>query len=177
MLASCPKCGENSEAKLDYKNKDIEKSKVICLGCDTVLDINIFVKRMMLQRNDVLDRRDLRIPPGGILYTCDNIKCKKQFSAEVKKKDNKVYCPHCKTASNMSAMAIALLKENKVYVGYTEAHFNNDKENNSESKAIEEAIAGSDASGGPMKVEIRHLDGVEAKKGPGRPKSPVAKKN
>lgn len=174
MLTSCPKCGENSEAKLDYKDKDIEKSKVLCLGCESVLDINVFVKRMMLQRNDVIERKQLMVPPGGIQYTCDNIQCRKPFSAEVRKKDKKVYCPHCKRLCNVAAISIALLEENKVYEGYSKQYFDGEGDYRSESRAIEEAIEGSAITDTPLKVEIRPLDGKMAvpgpvKRGRGRP--------
>lgn len=173
MLTSCPKCGENSEAKLDYVDKNIDKSKVLCLNCGLDLELNAFTKRSMLQRNDVIERRPLMIPPDGLMYTCDNIKCRKQFSAEVRKKDKKVYCPFCKEKANIAQISLDRLMESKIFEGYSEQYFKNEEQNTSESEAIEQAIEGSDASGGDLNTRTvpldDNVDNTTTKRGRGRP--------
>lgn len=153
MLTDCEKCGVNSEAKLD-----VEKDQVLCMGCGRVIDINPFMKRSMKQRNDIIDREQIMIPPNGLKYFCDNKDCAKPFSAEVDKKDRSVYCPHCGIKAKITAIAISLLEENKIFKGRTEAYFR-DEDIHSDNKAIDQALSNSRPAIEMGKVTVTALDG------------------
>jgi len=117
MLMDCT-CGTNIEAKLD-EGKDV----VICMDCNEIVPVSSFTKTMMKQRRDVITRAELTVPPNGLKATCDNEKCNRDFSAEVDKEKDKVYCPHCKQESKISSVAINMLKDHHVYVGYNKRYF------------------------------------------------------
>ena len=120
MLADC-KCGVGVEAKLDVKN-----NKVICTKCFEEIEMSDFFKKMMKDRGEIYERRSLMIPPGGLQYTCDSKACNQPFSAEINKKDGLVYCPHCKAKANIAPITLTLLKENKIFEGYTKSYYEND---------------------------------------------------
>jgi DNA-directed RNA polymerase subunit RPC12/RpoP len=144
MLTTCEKCGTNAEAKLD-----VEKDQVLCMECGTVIDINKFMKAAMKTRGDIIKRDQITIPPNGLKYFCDKKECGKPFSAEVDPKDDKVYCPHCGSAAKITFIAVNLLKEYKIFKGYTEAYFaDEDIHNRANNEQIEKAIN----SGGPAIV-------------------------
>jgi len=123
MIISCDKCGPNNEGKLDPSTNE-----VICMSCrkkgnHTVIPMTPFFVEMMRSRHDIIDESDqIRIPPNGMLTTCDNNKCQKSFSAEVSP-DNAVYCPYCKTKANISFIAISMLKSNGIVFGATKSYF------------------------------------------------------
>ena len=124
MLISCDKCGPDNEGKLD-----LSINEVICLRCRakgdvTIVPITPFFKQMMKDRRDILDESDqIKLPPNGMLTTCENTKCAKSFSAEVKEEDDSVSCPYCKTKANISVIAKSMLKANGIFLGSTAKYF------------------------------------------------------
>lgn len=124
MMISCDKCGPNNEGKLDPSINE-----VICVNCKkkgihTVVPMTPFFKQMMKDKHDILDDSDqIRIPPNGMLTTCDNQKCQKSFSAEVSREDDSVVCPYCKTPANLSFIAKNMLKSHDIWVGSTQKYF------------------------------------------------------
>lgn len=118
MITECEKCGTNMEAKLDT-----ETNKIICQGCDQEIEnMSEFAKAMMRQSGDVIKHDANNVPEGGMLVECKV--CNKTIVALLEKKDETCYCPHCKNKVNLSAFAIALLKENGQYVGFVKVSVN-----------------------------------------------------
>jgi len=124
MLADC-KCGTNVEAKLDVKN-----DKVVCTACFEEIEMSSFFKKMMKDRGEIYERRSLLIPPGGLQFICDNKKCNETFSAEVRKKDGFVYCPHCQAKAGIAPISLELLKTNLIFEGHTDEYYERDKNEN-----------------------------------------------
>ncbi len=122
MLTDCQgtkekKCpvGSNVEAKLD-----LASDEVVCVECGAIIEVSIFTKNMMRDRKDIIKKGKAVLPPGGVQVICDSEKCNKEFSAEVNKETDKVNCPYCETEAKINNNTIALLKENKIFVGATE---------------------------------------------------------
>jgi len=124
MIITCDKCGEGNEGKLDIAN-----DKVICLKCKgkgiyTEIPMTPFFKQMMRDRRDILDDSDqIKIPPNGMLATCENQKCAKAFSAEVDEEKDTVTCPYCKTPANISFIAKNMLRGHDLFLGATARYF------------------------------------------------------
>jgi hypothetical protein len=124
MIITCDKCGEGNEGKLDLTN-----DKVICLKCKgkgiyTEIPMTPFFKQMMKDRRDILDDSDqIKIPPNGMLATCENQKCAKSFSAEVDEANDTVTCPYCKTPANISFIAKNMLRSHDLFLGSTARYF------------------------------------------------------
>lgn len=118
MIVECGECGTN-EAKLD-----LAADKVICTKCKGEVVVTSFAKQMMKDRRDILEQADmLRIPPNGMLASCENQKCAKSFSAEVDDEKDTVSCPFCGTAANISFIAKNMLRSHGIFVGATKTYF------------------------------------------------------
>ena len=124
MIVTCDKCGEGNEGKLD-----LSTNKVVCLKCKskgvhTEIPMTAFFIQMMKDRRDILDDSDqIKIPPNGMLTTCDNQKCAKSFSAEVDEEKDTVTCPYCKTPANISFIAKNMLRSHDLFLGATARYF------------------------------------------------------
>ena len=127
MLLDCS-CGVSVEGKLD-----VDKSKVFCMNCWKEVEVSDFTKTMMKSRNDIIDRKQITLPPHGFRVECGQKSCNKEFVAEVNKKSGKVFCPFCKTEAKLSQITIDMLVENKVFEGYTKAYFEKDDKAHKES--------------------------------------------
>jgi len=174
MLMDC-KCGANMEAKLDES-----LDQVICMDCGAEVPVSSFTKTMMKQRRDVMERAEAKIPPNGLKTTCDNPRCNKEFSAEVDKKKDKVFCPFCKSEAKISQIAMNLLKEHSIYVGMTHRYLNEEGKDSDQfledveaeiapdAKNYEKEFQGSDFAEAQMNRNLPNP--LETKKAKGRPK-------
>ncbi len=124
MIITCDKCGEGNEGKLDTST-----NKVVCMKCRgkgilTEIAMTPFFIQMMKDRRDILDDSDqIKIPPNGMLTTCDNQKCQKSFSAEVDREKDTVTCPYCNTPANISFIAKNMLRSHDMFIGATARYF------------------------------------------------------
>lgn len=124
MIISCDKCGEGNEGKLD-----LSTNTVVCLKCRakgerTEIKMTPFFIQMMKDRKDILDDSDqIKIPPNGMLASCENQKCGKSFSAEVDREKDTVSCPYCGTAANLSFIAKNMLRSHDLFIGATARYF------------------------------------------------------
>jgi hypothetical protein len=135
MLTDCDKCKSYpSEVRLDPD----DHKRALCVKCKAEIPLSDFFKNMMKQRNEFIEKNEIMLPPNGVKFICDNKKCSKPFSAEVRKSDNKVYCSFCNEVCNVSNITIAMLKENNVFEGYTKDYFENEREYNSEARESRE---------------------------------------
>jgi len=118
MLMDCM-CGVGIEAKLD-PNKDV----VVCMECDRVIETTPFMRATMKTNHDVLDIGTVRIPPNGLLTTCGG--CNRDFSAELDRKKDVVICPLCQTEAKLNMITLGMLRTNRIFVGATKDHFENE---------------------------------------------------
>ena len=125
------------------------------MNCWKEIEVSDFTKTMMKSRNDIIDRKQITLPPHGFKVECNQKSCNKEFIAEVNKKSSKVFCPFCKTEAKLSIITLEMLKTNQVYEGYTKAYFETEEKVN---KANSENLEDTTESGN-----------VVAKKRRGRP--------
>ncbi len=114
MITEC-KCSTTVEALLD-----MEANSVICQSCGSIIEVTDFMKNMMKSNGDIIRRKNISIPEGGMLVECVEPKCHNKFAALLDKKDDKCYCPKCKTEVDLSVFSKALLRENGQYIGFGE---------------------------------------------------------